>query len=160
MSVTDDDDPRVLLLMKLGGGHAVVSPAKACDLLDCGLSRIYKLMDAGELPSILLGGRRKIGIEHIAKLLARKEAEGRRRTMPWDKDGLAQRQYHPRREDAPDSDTRQQARAEAVEVRRGPGRPRKSELTQPRAQGRRKSCPHKPTGFLAMRQHQGDDGAT
>jgi hypothetical protein len=122
MFVTDEEETNQ------GLRPLVVSPAKACTLLDCGISRIYTLMDAGELPSFLIGGRRKIAIEDIAKLIAQKRASpSPMRTMPWDNNGPAQRQYHPRREDAPDSDKRQQARAEAAEVKRGPGRPRKNE---------------------------------
>ena len=92
------------------------------------MSRIYKLMEDGSLPSFLIGGRRKIPLQAITRLIAEKSAEPMRpRVMPWDRDGTGQRQHHPRREDAPESGKRQQARAEAVEVRRGPGRPRKAQ---------------------------------
>ena len=126
-TVDDATEARVLLLMKLGGGHAVVSPAKACDLLDCGLSRIYRLMDTNELPSLLIGGRRKIAIEHIAKLITRHEAAGGRRVMPWDQDGPGARQYHPRREVAPASESDKRRMAEEETARRRPGRPRKAQ---------------------------------
>lgn len=95
--VDKSDVARVVL--KIANGRAVVSPAKAAELLDCGLSRIYKLLDANELPSFLIGGRRKISVEDIAKLVAQKRAEPfSPRVMPWDHGGLAERKHHPRRE--------------------------------------------------------------
>ena len=94
----DECDPARIAL-QISHGKLLASPARASELLDCGLSRIYKLIDSKELPSFLVGGRRKIAIADIAALVARKRAEGlHKRTMPWDVGGLGERQYHPRRE--------------------------------------------------------------
>jgi hypothetical protein len=48
----------------------VVSPANACQLLDCGLSRLYEILP--ELTSYRDGKCRKITVESIDRYIARK----------------------------------------------------------------------------------------
>jgi excisionase family DNA binding protein len=133
--IDEDEDAR---LLRVFGARLAVSVQRAADALDCGVSYVYRLIDAGELPSHLLAGRRKIDVKDIMTLYARKRAApAPMRTMPWDQNGIAPRQYWPRRDDAPDSPKRIKARAEAAEVRRGPGRPRKDASTQPQRSKRR-----------------------
>jgi hypothetical protein len=92
----DEGDPTTL---KVLNGHALASMPKTAELLDCGISRIYKLIDAGELKSFLVGGRRKIAVADIVNFIARKRAEEpKKRVVPWDKNGMGERRYHPRRE--------------------------------------------------------------
>jgi excisionase family DNA binding protein len=93
----DDADPTSL---KVLNGHALASMPKTAELLDCGLSRVYKLLDEGELKSFLVGGRRKVAVADIADFIARKRAEEpKKRVVPWDRNVLGARQYHLRRED-------------------------------------------------------------
>jgi hypothetical protein len=107
------------IALQIANGSLLASPAKAAVLFDCGLSRIYKMIDSQELPSFLVGGRRKIAITDIAELIAKKRSEGlHKRTMPWDAHGLGERKYHPRRE-APE----RVAKVEKPQVR-PVGRPR------------------------------------
>ena len=51
----EGDQARVVLKLN-SNGRAIVSPAEAAVVIGCGLSKIYKLIDAGELPSFLIGG--------------------------------------------------------------------------------------------------------
>lgn len=82
-------------------GHALASMPKTAELLDCGLSRVYKLIDAGELKSFLVGGRRKIAVSDLMDFIAKMRAQGPgKRKVPWDADGIGPRQRHPRRGDA------------------------------------------------------------
>jgi hypothetical protein len=63
-----------------GLGHDepfVVSPARAKALLDCGTTRLYELIAAGELESFKDGKSRKITVKSIKARIARKLAEGR-----------------------------------------------------------------------------------
>lgn len=80
-------------------GHALASMPKTAELLDCGLSRVYKLLDEGELKSFLVGGRRKVAVSDIVHFIAKMRAQGPgKRKVPWDAaDGLGPRQYHARR---------------------------------------------------------------
>jgi hypothetical protein len=61
-------------LSDLGFGPLVVSPKKAAIMLDCGLTKIYQLIDDEVLESYLDNGSRKITIasirRHIEKHLA------------------------------------------------------------------------------------------
>jgi excisionase family DNA binding protein len=94
----DEVDPARIAL-QIANGRLLASPARASELLDCGLSRVYKMIDSRELPSFLIGGRRKIAITDIAELVAKKRiGELCKRVMPWDARGLGERKYHPRRE--------------------------------------------------------------
>jgi hypothetical protein len=43
----------------------VVSPKTACLMLDVGVTRLYQLLDAGELESFLDGNRRRITVASI-----------------------------------------------------------------------------------------------
>ena len=82
-------------------GHALASMPKTAELLDCGLSRVYKLLDEGELKSFLVGGRRKVAVSDIVHFIAKMRAQGPgKRKVPWDADGLGPRHYHARRGDA------------------------------------------------------------
>jgi hypothetical protein len=69
----------------------VVSPRRARHMLDCGNTRLYELLAAGELDSFLDGRSRKITVDsihrYIARRLARTEAtntapQPRRRGWP------------------------------------------------------------------------------
>lgn len=63
-----------------GPGHdepLVVSPARAKAMLDCGTTRLYELIAAGELESFRDGKSRKITVSSIRARVARKLAESR-----------------------------------------------------------------------------------
>src|SRR5580704_3586827 len=62
----------------------VVKPEGACQLLDCGLSRLYELINAGELETYLDGRCRKITRSSIAAYIQRKLAsdESRKGRVP------------------------------------------------------------------------------
>jgi excisionase family DNA binding protein len=51
-------------------GPLVVRPARAAVMLNCGLTQIYKLIDAGELTTYLDGHARKITVESINRYIA------------------------------------------------------------------------------------------
>ena len=53
----------------------VVSPARAKVLLDCGTTRLYQLLGAGELESYKDGKCRKIIFQSIERYIARRVAE-------------------------------------------------------------------------------------
>jgi hypothetical protein len=55
----------------------VVSPARAKTMLDIGHTRLYELLEAGELESYRDGKSRKITVASIKDRIARKLAEGR-----------------------------------------------------------------------------------
>jgi len=55
-------------------GPLVVKPRIACRLLDCGNTRLYELLAAGELQSFLDGRSRKITIASIEAYIARRLA--------------------------------------------------------------------------------------
>ena len=134
-TIVVDDDEILDILKQLGlTGRAVGSPAKVAEVLDCGLSRVYKMIDTGELPSFLIGGRRKIAFIDIARLIAKRRAAPLvKRVCPWDVDGLAERQYHPRRE----AEDRPRPMAEQPQ-QRPVGRPRKAgSRAQPHADAAR-----------------------
>jgi hypothetical protein len=63
------------------GGAAVeplaVGPKTACILADVGLTRLYQLLNAGELDSYWEGRHRKITVESIRRRQERKIAEAR-----------------------------------------------------------------------------------
>jgi excisionase family DNA binding protein len=49
----------------------VVSPRRAMQMLDCGRTRLYELIDRGELDSYLDGRSRKITVESIHRYIER-----------------------------------------------------------------------------------------
>lgn len=51
-----------------------VKPKGACQMLDCGLTRLYQLLNAGELVSYRDGGSRKITVASIREYQARRIA--------------------------------------------------------------------------------------
>lgn len=53
----------------------VVNPKKACSLLDIGNTRLYELVNKGELVSYNDGRSRKITVESIHAYIARRIAE-------------------------------------------------------------------------------------
>lgn len=55
----------------------VISPARAKAILDCGTTRLYELIAAGELESFRDGKSRKITVASIKARIARKLAESR-----------------------------------------------------------------------------------
>ena len=55
----------------------VVSPARAKTMLDCGTTRLYELIDAGEIESFKDGKSRKITVASIKARVARLLAESR-----------------------------------------------------------------------------------
>ncbi len=55
----------------------VVSPDRAKAMLDCGTTRLYELIAAGELESFRDGKSRKITVSSIRARVARKLAESR-----------------------------------------------------------------------------------
>ena len=52
----------------------VVKPARACQMLSCGRTRLYQLIAAKELDSFLDGGARKIVVASIHAYIARRLA--------------------------------------------------------------------------------------
>jgi hypothetical protein len=65
-----------------GFGHdepIVVSPARAKAMLDCGTTRLYELIAAGELESYRDGKSRKITVASIKARIERKLVESRAR---------------------------------------------------------------------------------
>ena len=50
----------------------VVSPRRACHMLDCGSTRLYQLLAAGELESFLDGRSRKITVASIRRYVERR----------------------------------------------------------------------------------------
>ena len=61
----------------------VVRPKRAWQMLDCGNTRGYELVKAGELESFLDGRSRKITVESIHRYIARKlAAEGASEAAP------------------------------------------------------------------------------
>ena len=61
----------------------VVRPKRAWHMLDCGNTRGYELVKAGELESFLDGRSRKITVESIHRYIARKlAAEGASEAAP------------------------------------------------------------------------------
>jgi hypothetical protein len=50
----------------------VVGPGRAAHMLDCGNTRLYELINSGELDSYLDGRARKITVESIRALIARR----------------------------------------------------------------------------------------
>jgi hypothetical protein len=59
---------------KANGKPLVVKPRAACLLLSCGITRLYELLNAGELSSFLDGKSRKITTASIEAYIARKLA--------------------------------------------------------------------------------------
>jgi hypothetical protein len=53
-----------------------VKPSKACVMLDCGLTRLYELMNSGELVSFLDGRSRKITVASIESYIAKRLEAG------------------------------------------------------------------------------------
>jgi excisionase family DNA binding protein len=56
------------------GSPLVVKPRGACELLDCGVTRIYELIADGELESFLDGRSRKITVKSIERYIERRLA--------------------------------------------------------------------------------------
>jgi len=55
---------------------------KFCTLSGIGRSRVYELIDAGDLDSVLIGKRRLIVIESYRQLIARRRVEGQKLPRP------------------------------------------------------------------------------
>lgn len=76
-------------------GRALLSPEAACDVLDCSMSKLYRLMNSGALEFVHLGGRTKIPVDGVAKLIDALRAKSpRMRERPWDMErtqGIAER---------------------------------------------------------------------
>jgi hypothetical protein len=58
----------------------IVKPKQACRMLNCGNTRLYELIGAGELDSFLDGCSRKITVESIHRYIQRQLAEQHHRT--------------------------------------------------------------------------------
>jgi hypothetical protein len=52
-------------------GPLVVKPKNAARMLACGMTRVYELLNKGELESFLDGSSRKITVESIRRYIAR-----------------------------------------------------------------------------------------
>jgi hypothetical protein len=55
----------------IGDEPLVVSPRRACHLLDCGTTRLYELINGGELQSFRDGTSRKIVLASIRNYITR-----------------------------------------------------------------------------------------
>ncbi len=53
----------------------VVSPRRAAVFLDCGITRVYELLNSGQLQSFKDGAARKIVVASIRDYVARKLAQ-------------------------------------------------------------------------------------
>lgn len=53
----------------------VVSPKRACELLSVGLTRLYQLLNAGELESLHIGRSRRITTASITAYIERRLAQ-------------------------------------------------------------------------------------
>jgi excisionase family DNA binding protein len=81
---------------------AAVSIVQTGELLGVKASTTYKLIDRGELPSFFIGGSRKIGVIDIIKYMLKQRGQPpKKRAVAWDRNGLARRQFHPRRPNTP-----------------------------------------------------------
>jgi hypothetical protein len=60
----------------------VVSPAKAAELLDCGMTRIYQLLKTGELQAYYRGHSRKILATSVLDQFKREQAAGAKLRAP------------------------------------------------------------------------------
>ena len=56
------------------GERIVVSPRRACHLLDCGNTRLYELLQAKQLESYLDGRSRRITVDSIRRYVAQRLA--------------------------------------------------------------------------------------
>jgi excisionase family DNA binding protein len=56
----------------------LVSPAAAMTMLSCGRTRLYELLDRGELESFLDGRARRITVASVHAYIARKLEESRK----------------------------------------------------------------------------------
>jgi len=56
-------------------GALIVKPKHACRMLNCGNTRLYELIAAGELDSFLDGRSRKITVESIFRYIRRRLKE-------------------------------------------------------------------------------------
>jgi hypothetical protein len=56
----------------IGDEPLVVSPRRACHLLDCGTTRLYELINGGELQSFRDGTSRKIVLASIRDYVTRR----------------------------------------------------------------------------------------
>jgi excisionase family DNA binding protein len=59
----------------------LVRPRRACYLLDCGTTRLYELIDDGELESFKDGRSRKIVVASIHRLIAKRLASEQSRNL-------------------------------------------------------------------------------
>jgi hypothetical protein len=70
----------------------VVKPREACVMLACGVTKLYELMNSGELESYLDGASRKITVRSIEALIGRRLAESSKRgVIPNKRSSAAQR---------------------------------------------------------------------
>ena len=65
-----------------GIDRLVVRPKRAWQMLDCGNTRGYALLNAGELEGFLDGRSRKITVESIHRYIARRLAAGASEAAP------------------------------------------------------------------------------
>jgi hypothetical protein len=56
-------------------GKLVIRPKQAMHLLDCGHTRLYEMIGAGEVESFMDGGARKITVASIEAYIQRKLKE-------------------------------------------------------------------------------------
>lgn len=52
-----------------------VKPKRACEMLDCGITRLYELLNSGELASFKDGASRKVTVDSIHSYIARRLSE-------------------------------------------------------------------------------------
>ncbi|HLG85982.1 MAG TPA: helix-turn-helix domain-containing protein [Alphaproteobacteria bacterium] len=56
----------------------VVKPRKACEMLGCGITRLYELLNGGELESYKDGGSRKITVASIHRYIGSRVAAAKK----------------------------------------------------------------------------------
>jgi hypothetical protein len=75
--ITSDDNHSIMGIARrhgLGVQPLVVKPKRACQIIDCGNTRLYELLAAGELESFLDGRSRKITVASLNRYVERRLA--------------------------------------------------------------------------------------
>ncbi|HTW51431.1 MAG TPA: hypothetical protein VME45_06005 [Stellaceae bacterium] len=69
-------------------GSIITAPiGEFCRISGFGRSRVYELIDAGDLESVLIGKRRLIIIDSYRQLIERRKVEGQKLPRPGTKKG-------------------------------------------------------------------------
>jgi hypothetical protein len=75
-----DVDVRKIPALSSDYERLLISPRRACHLLDCGITRLYQLLNTGELESFLDGRSRKIIVESIRRYIDKRLSTAKERS--------------------------------------------------------------------------------